>query len=114
MISLQKNFLFVHIPKTGGNSIQNILKEYSEDRIVIEYDHQDGVERFGIRNEKYDIYKHATLAQYQKVIEPEIFKKLFKFTVIRNPWDRMISFYFSPHGKRTEWDRELFNNSFFY
>jgi hypothetical protein len=25
MISVQKRFLFVHVPKTGGNSVQEVL-----------------------------------------------------------------------------------------
>ena len=62
MISTQKKFLFIHVPKTGGNSIQNILHEYSEDEIVASAKHQDGVERFEVRNSKYNIRKHSTLS----------------------------------------------------
>ena len=36
------------------------------------------------------------------------FEKLFKFTCVRNPWERVISFYFSPHRGKIHWDRQLF------
>jgi hypothetical protein len=32
MISTSHQFLFVHIPKTGGNSIQTILLPFSDDQ----------------------------------------------------------------------------------
>ncbi len=108
MISLQKNFLFIHIFKTGGNSIQNILAPYAIDQIHAATEDQDGVERFRLKNDLYDVRKHSILAEYQLAIEPEVFQKLFKFTTIRNPWDRMISFYFSPHRGIDQWDREAF------
>lgn len=108
MISLKKMFLFVHVPKTGGNSLQNILKEYSEDRLVTPAPYQDGVERFEVRNDRYDITKHSTLTRYQSVLDPSTYRQLFKFAVIRNPWDRMVSHYFSPHRGVTEYDREDF------
>lgn len=108
MISIQKKFLFIHIPKTAGNSIQNILKDYSEDKIVVRGKCQDGIERFGIRNEKYNITKHSTLADYKSILDPKIYRTLFKFAVIRNPWDRMVSLYFSPHRGLTEWNRNDF------
>ena len=108
MISLQKNFLFIHVPKTGGNSIQNILREYSEDEIVCVASHQDGEERFEVRNDKYVIEKHSTLVDYKKELEPIVYESLFKFSTIRNPWDRMISFYFSPNRKVSEWNRDDF------
>ena len=108
MISIQKKFLFVHIPKTGGNSIQEILKEYSEDRILTTNPRQDGINRFELRNDRYNIEKHSTLAVYKRELEPELFAELYKFTVIRNPWELMISLYFSPHRQLTRWDRKYF------
>lgn len=108
MISIENKFLFIHIPKTGGNSIQNILRKYSEDKIVSVSSIQDGLERFEVRNDKYDIVKHSTLSQYKKLIEPSIYKNLFKFSTIRNPWDMMVSFYFSPHRGIINWNRDEF------
>jgi hypothetical protein len=108
VISIQKKFLFIHVPKTGGNSLQNVLIQYSEDRIVTVADYQDGVERFEVRNEKYDITKHSPLSRYKAVLEAEVYRELFKFAVMRNPWERMISSYFSPHRGKVEWRREDF------
>ena len=108
MISLQKRFLFVHIPKTAGNSIQSALREHSEDQLVALRKEQDGIERFGLRNPKYKIKKHSTLAEYRTALGDEQFSKLYKFTCVRNPWDRMISYYFTPTQNPEVWDRKRF------
>jgi hypothetical protein len=108
MISLQKGFLFVHIPKTAGNSIQSVLRDYSEDELVALRKEQDGVERFGLRNPKYKIKKHSTLSEYYDALGHEHFSKLFKFTCVRNPWDRMVSYYFTPTQNPETWNRERF------
>src|SRR3954451_16145612 len=79
MISFQKRFLFVHIPKTAGNSIQSVLRDYSEDELVALRREQDGVERFGLRNPKYKIKKHSTLQEYRLALGKEKFGELYKF-----------------------------------
>lgn len=107
MISIKNNFLFVHIPKTAGNSVQLILKEYSEDE-VFESTEPDGYNRFGLRSNNYKLRKHSKLKEYKYELENELYKKLFKFTIVRNPWDRMISYYFSPHRGHIKWDRNEF------
>ncbi len=94
MLSISHSFLFVHIPKTGGNSIQRILDPYSEDRIVA-FAAQDGKERFEVQG-RFTRHKHATLADYHSRVPPELFAGLFKFCTVRNPWSRAISSYFSP------------------
>jgi Sulfotransferase family len=111
MISLQKRFLFVHIPKTAGNSIQSALRDYSEDELVALRKEQDGIERFGLRNPKYKLKKHSTLKEYQDALGDEQFGTLYKFTCIRNPWDRMVSFYFTPTQNPETWDRKKFRET---
>lgn len=108
MISLQKNFLFVHAPKTGGNSIQSILQQYSEDRIIPKGGDTPVVDRFEVRSDTYGTHKHSSLSDYRERIDPEQFNSLYKFAVVRNPWELMISFFFSPHRKVSEWDRDSF------
>jgi hypothetical protein len=108
MISLQKRFLFVHIPKTAGNSIQTALRDYSEDQLIALRKEQDGIERFGLRNPNYKIKKHSTLAEYRDALGTEQLRNLYKFTCVRNPWDRMVSYYFTPTQNSEAWDRKKF------
>ena len=108
MISFQKRFLFVHIPKTAGNSIQSTLRDYSEDQLVALRKEQDGIERFGLRNPNYKIKKHSTLREYRDALGDEQFCSLYKFTCVRNPWDRMVSYYFTPTQSPETWDRKRF------
>ena len=72
MILEKPKILFVHIPRTGGSSI----------------------EKFFDFTPKLDHYKkqtqHSTLQEYSEHCDV---KKYFKFTVVRNPWDRLLSWY---------------------
>lgn len=108
MISFEKNFIFIHIPKTGGNSIQNILRDYSDEKIVCKASYQDGFERFELESKQFGTTKHSSVNEYKIRLPSEFFEASYKFTCIRNPWDRMISFYFSPHRGVKYWDRNLF------
>ena len=108
MISLQIRFLFVHIPKTAGNSIQSVLRDYSEDQLVALRKEQDGIERCGLRNPNYKVKKHSMLSEYRDALGDEQFRKLYKFTCVRNPWDRMVSYYFTPTQSPETWNRKKF------
>jgi hypothetical protein len=110
MISFQKRFLFVHIPKTAGNSIQSVLRDYSEDELAALRSEQDGIERFGLRNPNYKIKKHSILAEYLAALGETQFGDLYKFTCVRNPWDRMVSYYFTPTQNTVPWDPKKFRN----
>lgn len=74
--------IFVHIPKAAGMSICRSL-----------FGNLAG--------------GHATLADYQIIFSRQEFNDYFKFTFVRNPWDRVFSAYsFLKKGGATEYDRE--------
>ena len=109
MISESKQFIFIHVPKTGGNSLQEMLLKYSEDKIDLYRENQDGVERFAIKSSySAKLKKHSILRDYKAYLTPEVYDKYFKFAVIRNPWERAISLCFSPIFKRTEFIEKEF------
>jgi hypothetical protein len=107
MISHKHKFIFIHAPKTAGNSIQNYLQHYSEDKITINkeqsrYNSEEDeihLNKFGVRSSdpKFRIVKHTTLNAYYNNWRKKYgsIEDFFKFGTARNPWDRAISGYFS-------------------
>ena len=62
---------------------------------------------------------HTTLEEYLTIFEPRHVQNYFKFTIVRNPWDRVVSSYFFLKGggfnaKDREWsEKELASFSSF-
>lgn len=82
MISHSHQFIFIHIPRTGGTSISNSLSPF-------------GIQHQGPRNFGSIYFKHATAMDLREMLGDE-FSSYFRFTVVRNPWDWVVSnFYFN-------------------
>lgn len=79
MISHSKNFIFIHIPKTAGTSIESALGEY-------------GVVQKGPKNYSSVYHKHVTAIKCRNMMRDE-FEKYFRFSSVRNPWDWLVSNY---------------------
>ncbi len=72
--------IFIHIPKCAGVSVCQSL--------------------FGNLGPG-----HLTLRQHQEVLDSRTFDSMFKFSFVRNPWDRLVSaFYFLKQGGYNEAD----------
>lgn len=94
MISFDYKFIFIHAPKTAGNSIQSVLKKYSSDE-VFNTRYKNGVlDKFGVQN--FAGGKHATLNHYIRNWNND-YGKIEDYIItgcVRNPWDRATSYYF--------------------
>ena len=92
MIISKKKLIFIHIPKTGGNSFSHLLINYSKEKIIRLRAYNDKINTFEIRG-KYTYDKHQTLEQYKKKLRKN-FKKYKIVTIVRDPMQRMLSLYY--------------------
>ena len=95
MISFKHKFIFIHAPKTAGNSIQNVLLKYSDDEVVNARYNGDVLDRFGVQN--FAGGKHATMSHYIRHWDQSKYGKFedyVKVGCVRNPWDRATSYHF--------------------
>ena len=82
-------FLFVHIQKTGGTSITSHLQEVPGTQLL-EYNHS--------------LYRNAVRAHANHL----------KFCFVRNPWDRLVSWYamMLRKGRHNDFSNYLLDHSF--
>lgn len=76
MISHKHKFIFVAIPKTGTSSVISVLGKIDPEAC----------------ESKTSPEKHLTLTEYQSMY-PDT-RDYYSFTIVRNPWDRLVSQYF--------------------
>jgi len=93
---LPEDFIFIHIPKTGGMSVRSALRARGK-RIP---------------------GPHKSVRAYQELYGSDIFREYKGYAVIRNPLDRLVSAYFYVRGRfnsdsyDNKRERELFSNEF--
>ena len=93
LLSLEKRFLFVHVPKTGGTSVARALAPW------VVHPPQTPVNkllsRFRLQRDpsKVRLRTHGYLTDAYSQLNPELADSLFKFAFVRNPWDRLVSEY---------------------
>ena len=97
MISYKNNFIFVHIPKCAGTSIEQYFAEmegsYSPCKLLLPSNRACRSHRQHIL--PFEVKQHYTLQSIRDILysrgEKEFYDNAFKFAVVRNPWDRIVS-----------------------
>lgn len=78
IFSYKNNFVFFHIPKCGGTSIYDMLRDVLDKEIFVEHTHYTYLEAKSL---------------FEKNGKKEWFENATKIAIVRNPFDRMVSLY---------------------
>jgi hypothetical protein len=149
LISHSKKFIFLKTYKTGSSSIESVLRKYcgvtefdlddrsvrgvhnnsvvSEDGIITFPRYRGSIDN-GLKNGNKDYYwDHMTASELKEKIGTEIWDSYYKFCVVRNPFEKVLSllyfFYFRSMENRCcggyvgdnvkkEWIFELVSKNF--
>jgi hypothetical protein len=98
IISHKHKFIFLKPRKVGGTSIEvNIGKHCGKDDIitpVTEYSEKSDEDQYTHNPRNYgDFRNHSTPKEIRAKIDNKIWNDYFKFTIVRNPWDMVVSRY---------------------
>jgi len=95
IISEKGKFIFVHVQKTAGKTIEGVLKENYSDA-------------------NYWHGRHGHVINGIKEIGREKWDEYFKFAFVRNPWDRLVSWYaaIQDNLKKLPSDKQISNEPF--
>jgi len=91
MISYKDKYLFIHIPRTGGTSIEEFLVHNSSPSSELVRD--DAIERDLLR------FQHIHAGRAKKIFlqRKDNYTEFFNFSFVRNPWERLVSVYYYDH-----------------
>lgn len=105
LVSFDKKFLFVHIPKTAGTSLSFALSPYrnrkpdsfyckAKTRLYSNFI-LNKIPTLKPKHDEFNFYNHTHLTAIaaQQIIPENTFKSLFKFTIVRHPVDWHYSMY---------------------
>ena len=101
IISPSRNFIFIHLEKCGGTSVETALEPYLDwgDILLGSTDHGERqqalyFEKYGVDNVKQNMFwKHSIAPDICGHLGKESWDRFNKISVVRNPVDLMVSLY---------------------
>lgn len=96
ILSRRRRFIFIHIPKTGGTALTLALEDRAiKDDVLIGDTPKARARkaRFKGVTSHGRLWKHSTLSDIAGLASDDEIADFYTLTLVRNPWDRVVSYY---------------------
>jgi len=111
IISYSHRFIFIHVGKAAGSSVQNALEPYAhkpEQYLMNRLLATVGIHVNYCTNYKKKRFRnHAIARTVRGQLPSRVYDEFFKFAFVRNPWDRLVSLYHFMRDKPLHHHHEL-------
>jgi hypothetical protein len=110
LVSHRYKFIYIKTIKTASTTVEDFFQRFclpqkDEDMYISHHESRELITSGGIvgsrrggRKDTDKWYSHMPATEVKKLLGPHTWRLYFKFTVVRNPWDKVVSMYHHRFG----------------